>query len=596
MKKIKQIAVILAVLFFAAALFTACKTDPDLPAVAYTVTYDSQSATEAADPTSQNVTSPATTVVTLPTAPTKDEYIFDGWYTAIDGGGTEFTGTTVVTADITVYAKWTPAYLTLTGIFVSKTGSDSNAGTIAAPYLTIAKAITESTDEDSIHVAAGTYAEAVVVSLRLSILGGYNANFTAREYETVADRENVTYKTVIQGPATTGGTTSDPMSSLEYRQPFKTVHIIEGLVINAPEGATGGAVAAIKFINDAQPTLKNCTITGSPNTTATYSYGIHVTGSSPSIDNNSIKGGKSSDDTYAIMLTSSSGINTEFSITNNTINSGDSGSGNPGTFEAYGIYIKQQANNASKVSNNTISLGTSVKYGRYLYLANCGIEVSGNTLTGGSATDGSNGITVSSSVSGMIIKNNTLDMNSGGSIRAISVTNPLDATIYNNTIKLYGHADGFKITGLYFSSSSAKVYNNTIVATGITGGSNDITGIVLNSSDPYCVNNIISVSGDFDGIVSVEIFGDAPDPTRINHNAFYTDGTDTSTEDYFKTPTNNNITNNPQLDASMKLQLSSPTAAKSGGVDESATFTTDKDGVTRAPWGMGAYFYVPVAD
>jgi uncharacterized repeat protein (TIGR02543 family) len=32
--------------------------------------------------------------------------VFEGWYTQRNGGGTRFTGTTVVTANLTVYAKW----------------------------------------------------------------------------------------------------------------------------------------------------------------------------------------------------------------------------------------------------------------------------------------------------------------------------------------------------------------------------------------------------------------------------------------------------------------------------------------------------------
>jgi uncharacterized repeat protein (TIGR02543 family) len=43
--------------------------------------------------------------VTLPTA-VKDGCQFGGWYTETNGGGTQFTASTRVTADITVYAKW----------------------------------------------------------------------------------------------------------------------------------------------------------------------------------------------------------------------------------------------------------------------------------------------------------------------------------------------------------------------------------------------------------------------------------------------------------------------------------------------------------
>jgi uncharacterized repeat protein (TIGR02543 family) len=45
--------------------------------------------------------------ITLPAAPTKADHTFGGWYTGANGGGTAFTGETPVTANITLYAKWT---------------------------------------------------------------------------------------------------------------------------------------------------------------------------------------------------------------------------------------------------------------------------------------------------------------------------------------------------------------------------------------------------------------------------------------------------------------------------------------------------------
>jgi uncharacterized repeat protein (TIGR02543 family) len=76
-----------------------------------TVTFDSQGATVPANPTIKTIALPATSVVTLPTAPTKTGYTFKGWYTAVNGGGTEFTASTLVTADVTVYAKWIEDYI-----------------------------------------------------------------------------------------------------------------------------------------------------------------------------------------------------------------------------------------------------------------------------------------------------------------------------------------------------------------------------------------------------------------------------------------------------------------------------------------------------
>jgi uncharacterized repeat protein (TIGR02543 family) len=47
------------------------------------------------------------TLETLPANPSKDGYIFGGWFTEQNGGGTQFTASTLVNANMTVYAKWT---------------------------------------------------------------------------------------------------------------------------------------------------------------------------------------------------------------------------------------------------------------------------------------------------------------------------------------------------------------------------------------------------------------------------------------------------------------------------------------------------------
>ena len=89
----------------------------------YTVTYDSQSGS-AVSP--QHVISPATTVVTLPAAPTRTSYTFAGWWTGTGGTGTQFTASTPVTASIPVYAYWTTST-------VYTVTFDSQGGTAVSP-------------------------------------------------------------------------------------------------------------------------------------------------------------------------------------------------------------------------------------------------------------------------------------------------------------------------------------------------------------------------------------------------------------------------------------------------------------------------------
>jgi uncharacterized repeat protein (TIGR02543 family) len=84
----------------------------------YTVTFNADGGSP--EPQTRQVTSGASIgSAGLPSA-ARSGYAFGGWYTERGGGGTQFTGGTVVTGDITVYAKWTvtipsPAGLTVTG-------------------------------------------------------------------------------------------------------------------------------------------------------------------------------------------------------------------------------------------------------------------------------------------------------------------------------------------------------------------------------------------------------------------------------------------------------------------------------------------------
>lgn len=76
----------------------------------YTVTFDGQGATKAANPASIAVEPPTVTVGQLPTPPEKSGFGFEGWYMEPEGAGGEFTASTVVTGNITVYAKWNQNY------------------------------------------------------------------------------------------------------------------------------------------------------------------------------------------------------------------------------------------------------------------------------------------------------------------------------------------------------------------------------------------------------------------------------------------------------------------------------------------------------
>jgi len=74
------------------------------PSTSYTVTFNSNGGTPTPSPI--NVTPPATTVGSLPTAPTRTGWTFVEWNTAANRSGSAFIASTTVNGDITVYAIW----------------------------------------------------------------------------------------------------------------------------------------------------------------------------------------------------------------------------------------------------------------------------------------------------------------------------------------------------------------------------------------------------------------------------------------------------------------------------------------------------------
>lgn len=102
----------------------------------YTVTFDKNGGDTEASPQTRDVVSPATTVSALPSEPTRDSFAFEGWWTGNgvaddgigadgeDGWGTEFTATTDVTDNLTVYAKWGTSILLSDATLSSLSASD----------------------------------------------------------------------------------------------------------------------------------------------------------------------------------------------------------------------------------------------------------------------------------------------------------------------------------------------------------------------------------------------------------------------------------------------------------------------------------------
>jgi uncharacterized repeat protein (TIGR02543 family) len=79
--------------------------DEPIQPITYTVTFDKNGGDIEASPTAIEVISGGK-AGSLPAAPVRSGYTFNGWNTQADGSGTAFTADTAVTGSITVYARW----------------------------------------------------------------------------------------------------------------------------------------------------------------------------------------------------------------------------------------------------------------------------------------------------------------------------------------------------------------------------------------------------------------------------------------------------------------------------------------------------------
>ncbi|MDR0411571.1 MAG: InlB B-repeat-containing protein [Treponema sp.] len=68
-----------------------------------------------------------------PPEPTRNKYVFDGWYTRRNGGGTRFTSSTLVNADIIVYAKWVAEFAAAATVAAKKTEEDAGNAPSSTP-------------------------------------------------------------------------------------------------------------------------------------------------------------------------------------------------------------------------------------------------------------------------------------------------------------------------------------------------------------------------------------------------------------------------------------------------------------------------------
>jgi len=119
-----------------------------------TLTFNSQGGSSVAA-----ITTKSGFAIAAPTVPTRSGYTFVGWYTAATGG-TQVTFPTTITANTTIYARWSSGATTYSVIFNSQGGSAVATQTVTSG----AKATTPSPPTRSGYIFGGWYREATCIN------------------------------------------------------------------------------------------------------------------------------------------------------------------------------------------------------------------------------------------------------------------------------------------------------------------------------------------------------------------------------------------------------------------------------------------------
>ena len=435
----------------------------------YTVTFDKNGGNTEAAPTTKTATH-GDNVGSLPIEPTRTDYNFIGWNAMADDSGDEFTVTTAVIADITVYAQWTkyPVYNSTQKIY----------------YTTVQPALDEANANDTIEVADGTYYESIVFPSNNIILKSASGNPNDVIIQGENDKPTVKINDSADGTKITG---------------FTIKHNNTGSLSAYTISGRG-----IVFDNG-NLTVDNCVI--SSNFSVDYSGGgIDIHGGTLTITNSTISGNSTDYSGGGIQNSAT------LTITNSTI-SGNSaanwgGIDNNGTLtitngtisgnEAGGIY---NHNGTINIANSIIS-SNSVNYGS-------GIENNGGTITiTGSTVSNNEGSGIKNNgtfnITNTTISNNSANSDAGGIQNGGTLTITGSTISGNHTFETGGgiqNVGTLTITNSTISGNIGEfcaggIYNGgTLTITGSTISGNfsaNCGGVFLTSED-----NVI-IGGDSD--------------------------------------------------------------------------------------------------
>jgi uncharacterized repeat protein (TIGR02543 family) len=317
----------------------------------------------------------------MPSEPGRSGYTFDGWYTGQNGGGTQFTDATMVTANITVYAKWTAAIPT-TSLQAALTWLDSNAveGGVYTITLntneTIAPNILSYSDKNVSVTIKGDGTERTVT---LSATGSL---FTVESGVTLTLDSNVTL-----------------LGRNSNTAPLVRVNSGGTLIMNTGTKITGNTISGSGggvYISDGAFTMNDGTISG--NTVSGSGGGVYISDGTFTMNDGTISGNTASASAYGsggsgggVYISDGTFIMNDGTISGNTASipgyASYSGSGG-GVYVWDGIFTM----NDGTISDNTASYG-----GGGVCVFGGAFTMSGGTISGNTASGYGGGVYIVSS-------------------------------------------------------------------------------------------------------------------------------------------------------------------------------------------------------
>jgi uncharacterized repeat protein (TIGR02543 family) len=357
----------------------------------------------------------------MPPAPTRSHHIFGGWYTSSDGNGSRFTGSTTVTGDITVYAKWAAIIYTVT-FDIGEGSSGTDARTVNGGE------------------ALGSSNMLPDPARNGYTFGGW---YTSR-YGCGVEFTN---STAVTGNITVYAKwTANPMPSNSLAQALEwlDVHAVEGgaytISLNADE--TFGPKTLSYSGKSISLTLKGTVSERRVRLSGSGSFFTVESGVTLTLGADITLEGRSGNTNSLIRVNSGGRL---------TMNSGSKITGNSSS-NGGGVYVSSGGTftmNGGTISGNTSSSsGGGVHVSGGTFIMNDG-EISGNTSSNGGGVyvssgtftmnDGAiSGNTSSSSGGGVYVSSGTFTKQSGGVIYGSNISEPLKNTARNGDV--YGHA------------------------------------------------------------------------------------------------------------------------------------------------------------